>query len=57
MKYNVVEENRVIASYDYPNVAIEELENLQQSYPTRHYSLETDDSPSSRSKFPQNEEK
>ena len=36
---------------------IEELENLQQSYPTRHYSLETDDSPSSRNKFPQNEEK
>ena len=57
MKYNVVEENRVIASYDYPNVAIEELENLQQSYPTRHYSLETDDSALSRSKFPQNEEK
>jgi len=57
MKYNIKEESRIIASYDRPNVAIEELENLQQSYPTRHYSLETDDSPSSRSKFPQNEEK
>jgi hypothetical protein len=57
MKYNIKEESRIIASYDRPNVAIEELENLQQSYPTRHYSLETDDSPSSRNKFPQNEEK
>lgn len=57
MKYKVVEQDKVIASYDYPNVAMEELESLQQSYPTRHYSLETDDSPTPRNKFPQNEEK
>ena len=57
MKYDIKEAHRVIASYDKPNVALEELENLQQSYPTRYYSLEIDDSPTPRTKFPQNEEK
>ena len=57
MKYKVKENDRVIASYESPNIAIEEIENLQQSYPTKHYSLELDDSPTPRNKFPQKKEK